>query len=675
MIEVPIYKKSQIDTRVQYGAGGAGIIREQANANERLQARLQGNIQEVVNILQPQIKKETQKQAIEDVKAGKIDSKSVALVAQDIYKKTAESSFFASVEVGSKDLGNRLVNEQILSGKYDVNAINSSWSNYIKGTTGGIKDITVKSNIENRLNKMGQQFQSQVGTLQTSQQRGMQEKNLRAKLEMDKEELKKATGVNPTRTVELQSEIANTIWTLGSANFITPIEAEILHTSINKEAYVDHSQRQFKLALSQGLESAEKFIEKFDKSKQPLLDEKEKITTKNSYESQVSDLKRDNNNAITSVIKGNTIDIDAGIRILNSGKVPANKIVLDEKIKTLPEKKQKAYKIATIIQSERAKFSNLSLLEEEAFINSSEAKKISDIYGVEVLDEVKKVIAKKLKLAKSDSFSLAIQDNLFKQPKAVTITDLTPLPERLILSAIVTSQYGTIPKLLTNAETNNFINFMADPTVTINQKQQIIAKINGNGTEIAEIVYRQIGGKRAYNFAFAGELAFMGNTQASKLALQGRNADITLDTDLNLKFQQKLNGVFNNFTAEFYNQNLQGLKDYTKGLMLTGQDVDADDVLENTIGKSVKYNGKQTILPYSVNQSDFEEWLDNINIPKRPGLSKGLQDLTDTVYSGGYQLHYKSPGKYLVQFEDKNGDRAYAKTDDGESLFILDWNE
>ena len=671
--EIPTFQRSNIDPTVRFGTGVAGVIREQASASERLQARLQGDIRQIAALAQPVITEETKQQAIQDVADGNIDSRSVALVAQDVYKRTAESAFMADVEVGAKDLGTRLVNEQTLAGRYDTKAINSSWNEYIKGTTSGMKDVEVKSSIEKRLLKMGQQFQAQVATLETTQQRGLQKKNLTAKLDMDTEELKKATGINPERTIELQTEIARNIITLTQANFISPAEAESLHTSINKEAYVDHTQREFKQALTQGLESAEKFVQKFDKSKQPMLDEKEKLITINSFRSQMSDLKRDVKNTQTSVVKTNTLDVDAGIRVLNSGKVPDNKIVLDEKVKTLPEKKQRDYETASIVQSVMSSFSDKTLPEMEAYINSKEAKEVSDLHGVEVLDEAKKVIAQKKKLAKSDPLSLAVQDNLFEQPQAVTVTDLTALSERLSLSSVTSNQYGTPPKLLMDAEANNFKNYMADPSVTITQKQLLIANINGFGTEVADNVYRQVGGKKAYNFAFAGELAYIGNNTASKLALQGRNADITLDADLKVQLQQNIKGVFNNFTAEFYNQNLQGLKDYTKGLILTGQDVDADDILENTIGKSTKYNTKQTILPYGVAQGDFETWLDNIEIPNRPDLTEGLQDLTDMTFSGDYQLHYAGPGKYLV-WNDNNGKGYYAQdTEDPTKPFILDW--
>jgi len=669
--QIPIHQRGKIDTSVRFGAEASGILREQANASERLTARLSGSIQQITRLAAPIITEETKQKALEDVKAGNIDSREVALVAQDVYKRTAENSFLADVEVGAKELGTRLVNEQTAAGKYDVNSLNNSWNNYIKGTTSGIKDVAVKSSIENRLAKMGSRFQAQVATMQTTQQRNIQKKNLSAKLDMDTQSLKASVGVNPEDTLLYQTEIATTLKTLVDSNMMTPLEAENLHAGINKEAYLDQQQREFKLAMAQG--KGEEFIEKFNKSKQPLLDEREQLVTSNSFESQMSRTRRNAKNAKTAQEKNFTLDVNEGIKILDSGKVPDNRIILDEKVKTLPEKVQRDYFDAKVVQSAMSIFDDKTLLEMEAYINSAEAKELSNIYGVEVLDKAKSVIAKKRKLANSDPLSLAIQDGLFEQPPVITPADITTLPSRLELSTVASSQYGTAPKLLTSAEASTFTNYMADPTVTIEAKQKLIAGINTHGSEVADNVYRQVGGKKAYNFAFAGELASYGNTKASTLALQGRNADITLEADYKVGLQQKIKGVFNNFTAEFYNQNLQGLKDYSKGLMLTGQDVDIDDVLENTIGKSIKYNDKQTILPYNVAQGDFEAWLDNIEVTDRPELTQGLQDLSDSTFSGDYQLHYAGPGKYLV-WDDNNGNGYYATdAEDDTKPFILEW--
>ena len=673
--EIPVFQRKNINTNVQFGTGSAGVIRQQASAGERLSARLQGDINTLTSLAMPQITQDTINKAQADVKSGNIDSESVALVARDVYKKTAERSFMADVEVNAQNLGSRLVDEQTLKGQFNTQAISSSWSEFTKGTISGIKDIDMKSNIEQRLNKMGQKFQGQVSTLETRQRRGIQKKNLSAKIEMDTEELKKATGVNPERTIQLQSEIADTISSMANANFITSNEAEQLHTSINKEAYVDHTQRAFKDSLSKGLDSANSFIEKFDKSNQPLLDEGEKLSTINRFESQLSDLRRDAKNTQTAVTKTNKIDVNDGIRVLNSGKVPDNKILLDAQVKTLGEKEQRDYQKATVVQSVMSKFSDLSLPEMEAYINSSESKTVSDVYGVEVLDEAKKVISNKKKLANSDPMSLAIQDGLFEQPKAVSTTDLSALTERLPLSAITSSQYGTSPKLLTSTEATEFTNYIDNPEVTINQKQLLIANINSQGSEIADNIYRQVGGKNSDSLAFAGNLSLMGNSRASKLALQGRNADITLDVETKKKIQGQLKGVFNNFTAEAYNQNLRGIKDYVKGLMLTGQDVDDSDILEQTIGKSIKYNDKQTILPFGVKERDFESWLNNIEIPDRPKLTEELQDITDPIFNGSYQLRYAGPGKYMV-WNPNNGNGAYAMdTEDPTKPFLLDWNK
>ena len=217
--EIPTFERQRdVNTNVQFNASSSGIIREQASAAERLQARLQGNVNQVAQLAQPAITEETQKRAMEDVANGKIDSSNVAQFARETYRKTAESSFMADVEEAAKDLGTNLVNEQTLNGKYDTAGFTNSFSQYIKGATEGINDIAIKSSIENRLNKMGSQFQGQVATLETTQQRNIQKTNLTAKLEMDTEELKKATGVNPERTIELQTEIAKTIWSMGSNN-------------------------------------------------------------------------------------------------------------------------------------------------------------------------------------------------------------------------------------------------------------------------------------------------------------------------------------------------------------------------------------------------------------------------------------------------------------------------
>jgi hypothetical protein len=230
-------------------------------------------------------------------------------------------------------------------------------------------------------------------------------------------------------------------------------------------------------------------------------------------------------------------------------------------------------------------------------------------------------------------------------------------------------------KLLTTQEANTFSDFMAGDN-PISEKQQMIALISQSDEGVADRVFKQVGQKKAYNFAFAGDLSLIGNESASLRVLQGKNADVSLESGLKQEIQTRLSGVFSNFTAEDFNKNFRGITDYVKGKILTGEDIGtAEEIIQETIGKPVKYNSKQTIIPFGVEQNEFESWLDGIVIPDRPALSKGLNDLTDTLFNGEYQLHHAGNGKYLI-WNENNGNGYYATdTEDTTQPFILEWNK
>ena len=59
--EIPVFQKQQVETGTQFSAGGAGIIREQASASERLQARLSGGVRAAQESMMPMVTEETQK--------------------------------------------------------------------------------------------------------------------------------------------------------------------------------------------------------------------------------------------------------------------------------------------------------------------------------------------------------------------------------------------------------------------------------------------------------------------------------------------------------------------------------------------------------------------------------------------------------------------------------------
>lgn len=284
---IPIFKKANVSTDVSFQSGARNIL-DTANANERLQGRLQGLTRAAFKTVGAQaITEETRVQALQDVRDGNVNSEAVSIIARETYRNTANKALMASVEVGAKTVGSELVREQQLKNDYNVNTFNRSWNGYVKGTTSGIKDILIKKNVENQLAKMGQAFSGQVATLQTSQIRALQKEDLTAKLSMDTDTLKASFGISEIATLEASQSIDSTLETMVASNLIAPNTAEVKRRQIYKDVYLSGQQRDFSEALNNG--TAYKFFDKFKKANHHgIIDEQDIIKFRDSMLSQIT---------------------------------------------------------------------------------------------------------------------------------------------------------------------------------------------------------------------------------------------------------------------------------------------------------------------------------------------------------------------------------------------------
>ena len=262
-MEMPVYQgRDRINTSVQYGGGSmTNSIMNQANASERLMARLKGNTQQITSEFDPLITEETVQKALKDVQEGKVDSESVAAVAQNVYRKTAAGALQADVEVQGHNIGKSLENQMKATGKYDVNAFTQSWGAFTNATTSGIKDPVIRSGIEGSLNNMGAKFTGSIGALQAEQQRALQTENFKAKLSMDVESLNSAFGVNNDEAVRLNNEISKTYNLMIEANLISPGMAQLEQKQIAKGAYISNIERGLTNAVNNG--TAHRFYSQF----------------------------------------------------------------------------------------------------------------------------------------------------------------------------------------------------------------------------------------------------------------------------------------------------------------------------------------------------------------------------------------------------------------------------
>jgi len=204
--------------------------------------------------------------------------------------------------------------------------------------------------------------------------------------------------------------------------------------------------------------------------------------------------------------------------------------------------------------------------------------------------------------------------------------------------------------------------------MTSQDKMGVIDRINALPKHLVSDTYNQFGGA----FAFAGNLAASGNGMAAKTALIGKGADVVLPESFTNSLKLKIADAYGGYNGEYYSQSVDGLVDYAKGIILSGGT--ADDVgqlLKDSVGEMRVYNSKTTILPQGVEKDNFESWLDNIVVTDRPGLTKGLNDMTDMFFDGDYQLHYAGHGEYYVKIKN-NGSPYFAKdSDNPKKPFVL----
>lgn len=262
-MEIKTLQRQPVNTSVEYSSNANSIL-QVANASQSLQAKLQNNVQQTTQALEPIITEETKQKALEDVQNGNINSDNVSLVARDVYRRTAEASLVADVEVSSARFGDNVLSEQEKTNRYDTNAMTKSWESFSKGTLSNVKDPLIKNALEQKLALRGQQYVAKVLTLENKQVRELQKENFEAKLKMDMDSLNSAFGVNNEEAVRLQSEVDGTLKQMVESNLLSPNMAQLKRKEINSGAYVSQLQRQLMSAVSSG--KAVQFYDTFKKT-------------------------------------------------------------------------------------------------------------------------------------------------------------------------------------------------------------------------------------------------------------------------------------------------------------------------------------------------------------------------------------------------------------------------
>jgi len=477
------------------------------------------------------------------------------------------------------------------------------------------------------------------------------------------------------KIIQLSEQIASLQERAIAEKWVTEESVKVFGKEIAQKAYTDKTIVEFKEAMENG--KAEKYIESFEKKKHSgIYDEQEKIKVKNlmlsEYSKKLKLIKADQ----SLNTKQNTITVDEAIKVNKDGKIPTNEKDADKAVLTLSEKKQHEYFMAKAVRAEVSKNQHLSFLEIEEKLNEREADKTQSAFDVELTKELRATFNAKKTLAKKDHISLAVQDEIISDEGIVSWDDVSMLSGRILQSDMASDQYGTPANYLKLAEVDGIVSKMNDIETTVDEKMEFLESIEAIIPENSDVAYRQLFKKGAGTYAFAGNMLTNGNKEVARLSILGKNADVALEPDFQNTLKNKLAGVYGGYGSDTFNQNYQGILSYAKGLALNGEPTDDfEAIVTNSIGEIETYNNKKVIIPYGVDKDDFEDWLDGIEIPGRPILSKGLQDMTDMFATGNYQLHHAGSGKYYVKIVNDGSSYFARDTEDKTKPFVLDYKQ
>jgi len=366
--------------------------------------------------------------------------------------------------------------------------------------------------------------------------------------------------------------------------------------------------------------------------------------------------------------------------VYKAGKYPDNIDELESQKHLASETKQHEFEIAQKVHDETQKVEGLTITQKEDLYNTLEGTEEADRIGVEVMEEIGKDLKDQRTMADNDVVGLAVRDGVIPAPLNMGVQDgleglMQGLEQMEGYTHVLKAKYGeAYNNMMSKGDAKSWSDFMNSPKIPVAKKIEVIEAIEVNHPENATLIFNQIGGKNAPTFGFAAALSISGNKEAARVAMLGKGADVLVPSGYATEVKTKLGNAFGGYKSDLFNRYYNGVMDYAKGMALEGEPMDEsssgiETALENSIGIMETYNDKDTILPQGTSVNEFENWLDNIQVPGNLNLQDGLQDITDFFGTGDLQLMFYAPGEYMIRSRN-NGKPTIHMNEDG-TPFVL----
>ena len=441
------------------------------------------------------------------------------------------------------------------------------------------------------------------------------------------------------------------------------------------------SLKDFDALLEEGkIEKAQEILAGLKEVNNPEMDMKENKKTYADHLRRMSTYLTQQKAIRTAQGASANILIGDAIKVYKGEKYPDNIDEIESQKHLASETKQHELEIAEKVFEETQKVAGLTITEKEDVYNVWEGTEEADRVGVEVTEALGKELKDLRTMADSDIVGLAVRDGIIPAPLNMGVQDgieglLQGLDQMKGYTHVLKAKYGeAYTNMMSKGDAKSWADYMNSPKIPVANKIEIIDAIEREHPENATLIFNQIGGKNAPTFGFAAALSISGNKEAARVAMLGKGADVLIPSGYTTELKTRLGNAFGGYQSDLYNRYFNGTMDYAKGMALEGEPMDEsydgiNMVLKNSIGEIETYNDKDTILPQGVEVNEFENWLDNIEIPGQPELQEGLQDITDFFGTGDLQLMFYAPGEYMVRARN-NGKPIIHRNEDG-TPFIL----
>ena len=414
------------------------------------------------------------------------------------------------------------------------------------------------------------------------------------------------------------------------------------------------------------LQGSQDFIESFRTSDVPGYTDEQRESLADEMQTDLNKEIRQNTVTNKAAKAQGTIVVKDAIKVYKAGKKPENIEEAYEAAALVSPAQVHELRVAEEAYNIIQKVGDKTLPEQRAIINAIEADPKANRADIEALNQAKKDLSDKMKMAEEDPYSLGVQEGLYEQTAPITPYEgIENLAIRSQQADMTEAAYGTAPKLLTDAEAQQFSSWIENPSTSISEKLDFISQVEETAPEKSSVVYDQLMKKGASVFAFAGSMMKKGDRQKAEMMLRGqiilREQPGVVPMD---DMQWKLNGTIGDALIYQGVGTRKALSEasiaYYASLAEQEGKLSKESAPLSLVKKAVQdvtggvgmKNDQNFFLPPQADQDDVDDWLDDLTAKDFENVS-GITSAEAVDLVDRSQLISVGEGKYQVVYQGR----------------------